>query len=202
MTVTRGLVVRNQRDSDDDMFHDIEPVSALEIKKTEVATHLAALMSYKGKTRSGLATELGWNKSRMTKVLSGRENLTIKTIWEFSSQLGLDFSVLFQELDLPKPKQPWQIKKSENTTLPVNGMKTIVAPLEVQSAQEVAADFICGNQKEYYFSFNMGAYEETFYPEVTNNMQELIAGNAGRVGLDRSNLFSTFDVMSRYSTGE
>ena len=167
MTTTRAVVVRNQGNLDD-MFGDLMPPSALEIKKMEVATHLAALMSYKGKTRAGLATEMGWNKSRITRVLSGKENLTIKTIWEFSSYLGVDFSVAFRESTQPKPKQPWQVQRAASSALSSDQLRTLVVPLDIQTAEEVALDLISGNEKQFYISFDTSALSGTSQTLISN----------------------------------
>jgi len=45
--------------------------------------------------------------------LSGENNLTIKTIWEFSSYLGFDYDVVFHSADQRRPQQPWQIERRE-----------------------------------------------------------------------------------------
>lgn len=156
MTNSMVVVNTNQLQSDDGMFSDLEPLSAFEIKKDSLATQLAALMSYCGKSRSDMADELGWKKSRVTSVLSGHNNLTIKTICDFATHLGYDFDVIFHSYDHPRPMQPWQIQRKETSSLPMISLQTLNLPIETQSAKEVAIDLLSGKGRETYFSFNTG----------------------------------------------
>ena len=169
--MTNSMVVNtNQLQSDDDMFSDLEPLSAFEIKKDSVATQLAALMAHCGKNRSEMAEELGWMKSRVTRILSGHGNLTIKTICEFSTHLGYDFDVVFHSYDQRRPLQPWQIQRTETTNLPTVSLPVLNLPIEAQSAQEVFVDLLSGKGRENYFSFNTRTigFETQFLPEQSS----------------------------------
>lgn len=143
----------------DDLFSDLEPIAPFEIKKDEIANNLLALMVFAQKNRSMLASDLGWKKSRMTSVLSGKGNPTIKTIWEFSSKLGYDFDVIFRHLNEKRPSQPWQMAAKSSISLDHSGFKNAepyqVADglmIEVQTAKQVAFDLLKGTQKSHYFS--------------------------------------------------
>ena len=66
------LVSQNQSEGDlVDVFADIEPIDRFDVKKDYVSAKLAALMSFGGKNRAEMAQELGWNRSRVTKVQPG-----------------------------------------------------------------------------------------------------------------------------------
>jgi|GEM_PF-6703282 len=80
----------------------------LSIKKDEVGTNLATLVAYSETTRSELAELLGWKKSRISRVLSGMENLTLRTIHDICKAIGYDFDVIFRKKDVAKSMQPWQ----------------------------------------------------------------------------------------------
>ena len=43
------------------------------VKMEQVASHLVGLLRHSNMTRSEIALQLGWKKSRVTKVLSGEE---------------------------------------------------------------------------------------------------------------------------------
>ncbi|MBZ0104100.1 MAG: helix-turn-helix domain-containing protein [Sulfuricella denitrificans] len=158
MTHSTSVVSMGQIESETDMFADLEPLTAFEVKRDYVATQLTALMSHCGKSRSVMAEELGWKKSRITKVLSGRNNLTLKTICEFSTHLGYDFDVVFHGVNEPRPKQPWQIQNVETTSLPMEALRMLSLPTKAQSALEVAIDLLQGNGKEFYYGVDSGGF--------------------------------------------
>lgn len=160
MTISTALVTTSQPLGEDDMFADLEPISAIDVKKDYLATQLAALMSFCEKNRSELAHGLGWKKSRVTRVLSGKENLTVKTMWEFSSYLGFDFDVVFRHYDDRRPKQPWQIEQRGVASIPTartqisdeHSHRIPSLVINIQQAHEVAHDLLTGNHKNIYFS--------------------------------------------------
>lgn len=86
-------------------------IDLYELQMELVAADLAILLKHSGISRAELAQKLGWQKSRITRVLSGDDNLTLKTISQFTEALGYTFDVVFHNKNYPKPKQPWQIDK-------------------------------------------------------------------------------------------
>lgn len=154
MTKSKSVVVMNHRELEYDMFSGLEPLTALEVKKDYLATQLTALMIHCGKTRSEMADELGWQKSRVTKVLSGHDNLTIKSICEFSTHLGYDFDVVFHSDEQPRPRQPWQIQDTEMQNLPIDNLQILNLPFNAQSPGEVFIDILSGNGRKEYWSFD------------------------------------------------
>ena len=177
MTNSVSVVSTSMVQTEDNMFAGLEPLTAFEVKRDRVATQLVALMNYCGKSRSTMAEELGWKKSRVSSVLSGRNNLTLKTICDFSTHLGYDFDVIFHGSDQPIPMQPWQIRAS--TFLPVVGrrfsdrLSQMSFPvIDIQSAVEVAADWSAGKYKKYYISPSEG---------VLSSMSQVTLPNMGKL---------------------
>lgn len=159
MTNSTSLVTINQNQSEDDfadVFTDLAPIDPFDLKKDFLGAQMAALVSFSGKSRTDLVGELGWKKSRVSNVLSGKCNLTIKSIWEFSSYLGFEFDVIFRRPSELPPRQPWQIRWS--ASLPMAGrrfsdqLSQIASPFEIQSAGEVAIDLLAGKKKKFYIS--------------------------------------------------
>ncbi len=148
-----------------DMFAELPPADPFLLKKDEIAAALNALLIFSGGNRSELAERLNCNKSRVTNILSGKANLTLNTLWEFSSCLGYDFDVVFRAFKQKRALQPWQ----KASALPViveakisnsKGIKPIT--VIVQTANEVARDMARGSHKSMYVSFcNLGDENQT-----------------------------------------
>ena len=66
-----------------------------ELKAQDVAVKLANAVSESGMTQKELADKLGWKTSRMSKVLHGASNLTLKTMFQVCEALDIDFDVHF-----------------------------------------------------------------------------------------------------------
>lgn len=82
-----------------------------EIKAQEVAVSLAKVFATTGLTQKELAQKLGWKPSRVSKVLHGASNLTLKTLFDVCEALGTDFDVqvggksqLKQEIEVVRMK--------------------------------------------------------------------------------------------------
>lgn len=109
-----------------------------------IANSLVFLLRHSDMSRTDIAHKLGWNKSRVTRILSGDENLTIKTISQFVEALGYTFDVVFYNQNYPRPKQPWQIDK-ELVTVPKP--KYLV---QIQNVDDTRDDFENENYGDYY----------------------------------------------------
>lgn len=160
MTPSTELMVTEQYDDEVgdliDMFADLEPIDSFDVKKDEVAANLAALLALTGITRSEFAEKACWKKSRVTNVLSGKSNPTLRTVWEFCSRLGYDFDIVFRLFDEKRPSQPWQKTPQPFVTLSnecISGKNFFGPTLHIQTPQEVARDFDTGNHKSIYVSF-------------------------------------------------
>lgn len=124
----------------DAVFSDLPDLNEFEeFKKLEIAADLSALMVHAGVTRSQLARLLGWTRSRVTKVLSGDTNPTLKTVYEFSRALGYDVNLTYRRpVDDPVP-QPWMVELHA---------EKLVGTL--QTSTEVRADFASGLNYDLY----------------------------------------------------
>lgn len=66
-----------------------------ELKAQEVAVDLASEFAKSGMTQKELADQLGWKPSRVSKVLHGASNLTLKTLFEVCEALNIEFDIDF-----------------------------------------------------------------------------------------------------------
>lgn len=66
-----------------------------ELKAQEVAVNLATVVAQSGMTQKELANKLGWKTSRVSKVLHGASNLTLKTLFQVCEALDIDFDIHF-----------------------------------------------------------------------------------------------------------
>lgn len=142
--------------------------SDYEIEKSLIQMELTAnrlvfLLKHSGLSRAELARKLGWKKSRVSKVLSGDMNLTIKTITAISEALGYDFEVIFYNEDYPKPKQPWQIDREKNIILTENigSDHNPIFLIEPQRGEDVVLDVLAGKESDFYFKVNINRNLET-----------------------------------------
>ncbi|OTG81833.1 hypothetical protein B9T31_15030 [Acinetobacter sp. ANC 4558] len=125
------------------------------IKMEQVASHLVGLLRHRKISRSDLAQQLGWSKGRVTKVLSGDVNLTIKTITTITEKLGYDFDIIFHNNNYEKPKQPWQIDREKTTTDQIIIHQSVNNPnlvLELQTGDQVVNAVLEGKEKDFYVS--------------------------------------------------
>jgi len=98
---------------DDDLFDDLEPISRFEFDKISWAASLCSALAHKKISRSDLASTIGYSRGRITKILSGDENLTLKTISTLSEALGLGVELSFINEHNIKASQPWVLGITE-----------------------------------------------------------------------------------------
>lgn len=123
-------------------FSDVDPV---EIKKTAIASNFCALIDHAGLNRAELAKKLDWKPSRLSKVLNGTQNLTIKTIVELCVALDYDFDIHFHKANEHRSLQPWE----SNLLMQVNG-KVLVKYLDTgYDYMGKFAEFINNNPTGY-----------------------------------------------------
>lgn len=155
------------------MFGDIYDVDVSVIQMDRIASDLVFLLKHSGLSRSELASSLGWKKSRVTRVLSGDENLTIKTITSVAECLGYGFDVVFYNEKYDQPKQPWNIDRI-NKSVRVQHVHT-KAPIElqIQTSKEVFNDLMNGNDADAYISvgkvFDINKIESLQTPKNINS---------------------------------
>ncbi len=85
-----------------------------DIKAQEVATDLARALHESGMSRAELCEKLGWQPSRVSKVLGGGANLTLKTLQQLSGALGLEFDVILRGPGQARAAQPWEARHLEH----------------------------------------------------------------------------------------
>lgn len=68
-----------------------------QIKAQDIAVNINRALAEAGISRAELARMLGWRPSRVTHVLSGTGNLTLRTIFDITSALGLEFDVVLRK---------------------------------------------------------------------------------------------------------
>ena len=144
------------------IFDDIYGADMSVMQMESIASDLVFLLKHSGLSRSELASRLGWNKSRVTKVLSGDENLTIKTITSVAECLGYGFDVVFYNENYDQPKQPWHIDRLNKSVQaePLH-LKAPSVELKLQNSEDVFNDFMEGNDAKYYISVNEKVFSQT-----------------------------------------
>lgn len=165
---------------DDDMFADLPPVDPFDIKKQRIASHITALIVSSGKTRSEVAEEIGIQKSVMSRVLSGKNNTKIGTIWQIASHLGYDFDVIFHSDREQTPSQPWHKSKHRwHEMLPSSNNVFLCVTHRDDVKKEVNSNI----GPEFYISvklvgsdnlktINTPVLEQTKYFELSNTFPE------------------------------
>lgn len=134
----------------DDVFGDFTLDDELALKLDEISADLTVMMLEAKKNRTELSELLGWKKSRITKILSGQENLTIKTIFLIAKKLGWDYDIKYRHPEQERPLQPWH--SQEPPPVSVDTQLQAWPTLIIQSHQEVKNDFARGVQRNMYIS--------------------------------------------------
>ena len=91
-----------------DILAALDTPDSLTLKKDEIGTDLVSLVAFADTSRSSLAEILDYKKSRITRILSGMENLTLRTIHDVCKAVGYEFDITFRKKSEAKPLQPWQ----------------------------------------------------------------------------------------------
>jgi transcriptional regulator with XRE-family HTH domain len=154
MTTSRSLMPIADADllsEADDMFSDLPPLGGLEVKQLQLSTQLTALMVHCDETRTTLAHKLDWKKSRLTHIFSGRANPTVRTIYEFTRCLGVEFDVVFRRPEEPAPRQPWEDADTQLLQVASHESYTLM----IQSADQVARDLQQGLAKGFYIPLDL-----------------------------------------------
>lgn len=170
-------IMVNEIDFFEDLFNfsDQDPV---DVKKTSIASDFCSLLYHVELSRTELANKLEWKKSRLSKVLSGNENLTIKTMVELSQAMGYDFDINFHLSEAHRCLQPWEQNLLDDESSVSNLTKYYCANLELQSAMEVFNDISKGKQKDLYWSLSLPIehreddIECVGYSNITFNVEE------------------------------
>ena len=172
MTKSTELAVKSRKDLTVEnaewgsIFASLPPVDKFDFKKDELATELAALMSFSGRNRTSMAESLAWKKSRVSKVLSGKGNSTIRTIWEFCGDLGYECHVVFRKKTEKRPLQPWQIASQSLVSVKELGNVEHPVTIAIQDRNSVSIDLLSGRGASWYFSLVANTTNVPANPEV------------------------------------
>lgn len=97
---------------------DIDPHDEwLHHKRDDAAIVLTSMLWKAGMSRAELAKKLDWKPSRVTRALSGKENLTINTLAEIINAAGYDFDIRLRRRDEERAIQPWEQPVSTDSDL-------------------------------------------------------------------------------------
>lgn len=72
-----------------------DPDFRFELKAQKISVDLSSAVAKSGMSQKELADKLGWKTSRVSKVLHGGGNLTLRTLFEISEALKTDFDIQF-----------------------------------------------------------------------------------------------------------
>lgn len=139
-------------------FFDFSDVDPFFTKKNAVANELLALISHENISRKQLCESLDWAPSRLSKVLSGEQNITVKTITAISLALGYDFSIYFHKIHKKEMVQPWEKTSYISNISQVNTISEIKKyniNVHIQSKEDVMMDLLLGRGKESYLSVSV-----------------------------------------------
>lgn len=171
MSKKAEIVASNNEEELFDMFAGLPPQNPFDVKKDHFAADLAALMVHAGKSRAEMARDLDWPKSRITSVLSGKNNLTVKTIYEFSAGLGYDVDVVFRLPSEQPAPQPW----ARVELVVVNNTETSAFQVELQTAKQVERDIYNGVERPFYLSVGLASplNLDIYTPQLTNERSSI-----------------------------
>lgn len=77
-------------------------------KRDDIAIVLTGMLEDRSMSFADLARALNWKPSRVSRALSGRENLTVNTIAEIVGAADYDFDILIRPKSARRAYQPWE----------------------------------------------------------------------------------------------
>jgi len=159
-----------------------DSLDKLEMKQMQWSSSLTALMINLGKTRSQMAELIGWNKSRITRILGGETNPTLATVYAFSEALGFDFDIVFYNKDHPRPVQFWNKFSFISSVVDIKPVLQFVP----QHKSEVASDLLNDSMSEFYIKI-----------VVEKTPMKTIVGSVETIAIDDFSSNKTFSISSR-----
>ncbi len=173
------------------MFDNIYDIDMSVMQMESVATDLVFLLKHSGLSRSELASKLDCKRSRVTRILSGDENLTIKTITSIAECLGYGFDVVFYNENYDQPKQPWTIdRENKKVTTPKQIAKPKTFNLELQTGDQVVSDVLAGKESDQYIKVTEFEKDGSSYFITKSDAQSLPT-------TFNSNKTFTYDLVNR-----
>lgn len=130
-----------------------EHEETLRNKREDVGIDLCGLLHHAGITRADLARHVGWKPSRVTRALSGNENLTLNTLTILINALGMDYDLVFRKKGACRSLQPWEHEQLDAEILQMHGELSAAlgevkalhrhASATLQTAQEISRAMFC-----------------------------------------------------------
>lgn len=175
-------------------FFDFSDVDPVEVKKGAIANDLCALIAHEHLSRAKLARKLKWKPSRLTKVLSGEQNLTVKTITDIAVALEYDFRICFHKIHETIDVQPWE-KKLRAIPKVVEQKKSSNNFLiwQVQTCDEVKEDIRADRAKDLYISVEVPVHSTNITKTI--NVQPEVKSIENRAHSIKDLIFSTSEKM-------
>ncbi|KQG97047.1 hypothetical protein APC57_03975 [Acinetobacter baumannii] len=135
-------------------FFDFSNLDPIDLKKEAIAANLCSLMAFKNISRVELAKKLNWKLSQVSKVLSGKQNLTISTISKVCFALNYDFQISFHEEHEQLNVQPWERNLQSIVSLKENSesIENWHTLYKKQSPVEIVIDILSNNACDHYLS--------------------------------------------------
>ena len=133
-------------------FFDFSDIDPIDLKKDAIAADLCALMAFKNISRVELAKKLNWKLSQVSKVLSGKQNLTISTISKVCFALKYDFQISFHEEHEQLNVQPWERNLQSIVNLKNNTTENWHVLYKKQSPVEIVIDILSNKVSDYYLT--------------------------------------------------
>lgn len=148
-------------------------------KREDVAVTLTGMLHDAGVSRADLARRLDWKASRVTRALSGKENLTVNTMAEIVYALGGDFDIVLRPRNACRALQPWEGKNIGVVILDLHDQlvdklndandKVFEAKAVLNTAHELArAIFRKGGQRRNQLNASKGPEKSYQYDEEKN----------------------------------
>lgn len=154
-------------------FFDFSDVDPVEVKKGAIANDLCALIAHEHLSRAKLAKKLKWKPSRLTKVLSGEQNLTVKTITDIAVALEYDFRLCFHKAYESVDVQPWEKKlRSLPKVVEQKTSSSNFLIWQVQTCDEVEEDIKCDRAKDLYISVDVPVHSRSTVKTI--NVQPVV----------------------------
>lgn len=142
-------------------FFDFSDVDPVEVKKSAIANDLCALIAHENLSRAKLAKKLNWKPSRLSRVLSGKQNLTVRTITEIAVALEYDFKVYFHKAQEVLYVQPWESTlRSTPKVIEQKSSSKNYFVWNLQTCDEVEHDIQTNNAKDFYISLDVPVCRE------------------------------------------
>lgn len=97
-----------------------EHAEILRNQREDAAMALTGLLNQAGISRAELARKLDWKPSRVTRALSGNENLTLNTLTSIAEAGGMAFDIVFRPKGTCRKFQLWETKELNANVLQIH----------------------------------------------------------------------------------